>query len=444
VVELDVIEQDAGTEVGNYFVANYPPFSVWTREHVPAALAVLDRPVGDQASPSPLGLYLHIPFCRTRCKFCYYRVYTDKSSRDVRTYLDNLTREVALYAQRAGVRGRNLEFVYFGGGTPSFLSRDQLLRLVEGIQQHFSWDAAREITFECEPGTLQKSKLEAIRAIGTTRLSLGIEHLDDAVLELNGRAHHSRECYRALDWAREVGFDQINIDMIAGMAGDTEDKWRATVESAVNLDADSVTIYQMELPHNSTFARQRREGGDESLFPSSTAKRAWLDYAFRRFEEAGYRVSSAYTLAKANVKAEFVYRDALWQGADMIGTGVASFSHFQGVHFQNFDRWEDYVESLSVRGELPLARALPITPEQAMTRELVLQLKRGRLDARYFRERFGVEVTRRFAEPFADLQRHQYLTVDGDSITLSRVGLLRVDGLLPLFFEPRFRNVRYT
>ena len=139
------------TEVGSYFVSNYPPFSVWAPQNVPSALDALNTP---PKPGTPLGLYLHIPFCRKRCKFCYFRVYTDKNADEVEVYLDALSREIALYAGREGLGNRQFEFVYFGGGTPSFLSNDQLKRLIERIGQHWTWKAAREVTFECEPGTL--------------------------------------------------------------------------------------------------------------------------------------------------------------------------------------------------------------------------------------------------------------------------------------------------
>ncbi len=238
-MDLDVAHDSATTEVGSYFIANYPPFSVWSTAHVAAAHEALSAPVPEAA---PLGLYLHIPFCRKRCKFCYFRVYTEKNSRDIEVYLDALAREVALYAQRPALEGREFEFVYFGGGTPSFISSEQLTRLVDRIREHWRWDNAREVTFECEPGTLQKSKLETIKAIGTTRLSLGIEHFDDEVLSLNGRAHKSPEIHRSYGWAREVGFGRINVDLIAGMLGDTQAKWEQTVARAIELSPDSVTI----------------------------------------------------------------------------------------------------------------------------------------------------------------------------------------------------------
>jgi oxygen-independent coproporphyrinogen-3 oxidase len=448
-MQLDVVKDDARTEVGSYFVANYPPFSVWKPELIRSALQVLSAAPGngrpDAAPPSPVGLYIHIPFCRKRCKFCYFRVYTDKNSADVDAYCQALAGEIALYAQQSGLQGRTFEFVYFGGGTPSFLSSQQLQRLVENISRHWSWERAREVTFECEPGTLQKHKLETIKAIGVTRLSLGIEHFDDQVLEVNGRAHKSPEVFKAWDWAREVGFDQINIDLIAGMVGDDEHKWRDTVDKALKLEPDSVTIYQMELPHNTVIAREAAGSGGSPLVADWATKRTWVDHAFGRFEAAGYTVSSAYTLLKprSGARGAFVYRDAVWHGADMIGTGVASFSHFQGVHYQNVDQWADYLREAGA-GRLPLSRAHPMTPQERLTRELILQTKLGRVDAGYFRRKFGVEIREVFAEAYAALAERGYATLNGDAITLTRAGLLRADALLPNFFDARYRDVRYT
>lgn len=439
-MQLDILSDAAPTEVGSYFVANYPPFAAWRPEHVPAALAALDAP---RPQPAPLGLYIHIPFCRKRCKFCYFRVYTDKNADQVETYLDALAREIARYKRCAAFAGREFEFVYFGGGTPSFLSTQQLERLVERINRSWRWDAAREVTFECEPGTLKESKARTIRRIGVTRLSLGVEHFDDEVLEHNGRAHRSAEIYRAWDWIRATRFDQVNIDLIAGMSGETDAKWSDTVAKALALAPDSVTIYQMELPRNTTFSRELRAGGGLPV-ASWERKRAWVDQAFRAFEQAGYSVSSAYTLVRsqpdgADSPANFVYRDSLWRGADMLGTGVASFSQLAGVHFQNADQWDDYLAAVD-RDAPPIRRALPMTARQRLIRELVLQLKLGRIDTGYFRGKFGVEIRTEFAGAFESLRRDGFAELNGDSVSLTRAGLLRVDALLPRFFEPEFRD----
>ena len=437
---LETLKEQKQTEVGNYFVANYPPFSVWSPSAVPSALAALQS---EADSATPLGLYLHIPFCRKRCKFCYFRVYTDRNADQVEQYIDALTREVAMYAQMPGTAGRQFEFVYFGGGTPSFLSNAQLERLIERIHEHWNWHAAREVTFECEPGTLKQSKVQTIRKIGVTRLSLGVEHFDDEILSLNGRAHRSGEIFQAYNWAREAGFDQINIDLIAGMLGDTEDKWKMAVAKALELAPDSLTIYQLELPYNTIISKESRQSGHAASVADWPTKRAWVDYAFRQFEATGYVVSSAYTLVKPSRNGRFIYRDSVWRGADMIGTGVASFSHFQGVHYQNVDTWEQYLQRTR-DGQLPVNRALVCTPRQRLLREMILQLKLGRIDAGYFRAKFGQEILDQFAEPYRQLVDDGFVTISGDEICLTRAGLLRADSLLHSFFEPEYRNIRYT
>src|SRR5690606_19281390 len=130
----------------------------------------------------PLGLYLHVPFCRKRCKFCYFKVFTDKNAHDVERYVTALAKEIELVSQKPVMGGRPFRFVYFGGGTPSFLSGKQLTRFVGRQRQSIRWDLAGEVPFECEPGTLREHKAHTLRELGVTRLSLGVEHFDDEIL----------------------------------------------------------------------------------------------------------------------------------------------------------------------------------------------------------------------------------------------------------------------
>jgi oxygen-independent coproporphyrinogen-3 oxidase len=434
------------TGVGSYFVANYPPFSVWTAEAVPGkAQPALASPAPPEV---PLGLYLHIPFCRKRCHFCYFRVYTDKNAREVDDYLSLLAREWELYAETRALEGRPLDFVYFGGGTPSFLSTRQLERLVNRLSGARSWTTAEEVTFECEPGTLTESKLAAIREMGVTRLSLGIENFDDRILELNGRAHRSPEIDVSYRYARSLGFPQLNVDLIAGMLGETEANWRECIRRTLELDADSVTIYQMELPYNTTISKDLLKSGGGRQFAEPVAswatKRRWVAEAFEALERAGYHIGSAYTAVKNPSSTKFVYRDRLWEGADLVGLGVASFGHINGVHMQNVDTWEAYSPAVE-RGDLPLGRAYRPSADERLIRELVLQLKRGYIRPSYFRGKYGVDVLSRFRDAFSSLDADGYLgSSTADRVTLTREGLLRVDTLLHRFFLPEHTHIRYT
>ncbi len=429
------------TGVGSVFVSNYPPFSFWNGDCLPAVDRALDAP-GEAAAP--FGLYLHIPFCRKRCKFCYFRVYTDKNASDIGRYIDALGREADLYAARPALSDRPLGFVYFGGGTPSYISVKHLERLVGSLRDAFDWNGTlQEFTFECEPGTLTRTRLEAIRRAGVTRLSLGVEHFNDEVLRENGRAHLSAEIHEVMPWIRELEFPVLNVDLIAGMVGDNEASWRDTVEKTIDLDPDCVTIYQMELPYNAVYSAGVLAGELDRPLADWPTKRSWHRWAVERLEQAGYEVSSAYTMVKKGAGVRFVYRDALWHGADLVGLGVSSFSHLGGMHYQNSSDWNEYVGGLAA-GRLPLARAYPTTPRERLVREMILQLKLGRLGAGYFAEKFGVAILDEFAEPLARLERQGMLRLRDDGVELTRAGLLQVDFLLPTFYDEPFVGGRYT
>ncbi len=428
------------TEVGSYFISNYPPFSQWNAESLVEVQQALQTP----PSAVPLGLYLHIPFCRKRCKFCYFKVFTENTAGQIEEYVQALSREIELVSQQPAMGRRPFRFVYFGGGTPSFLSAKQLVSLVDRLRANVNWDHAEEITFECEPGTISESKIQTIRDLGVTRLSLGVENFSDAVLEENGRAHLSHEIHRAWQWIQAANFPNVNIDLIAGMIGDDWNNWQENIRKTIELSPDSVTIYQLELPYNTVFSKDILGKQIELPVADWPTKRAWLNHAFDELCAVGYHISSAYTLVKDPLKVNFSYRDNLWQGSDLLATGIASFGHISGVHYQNLPEWKDYLESLLQRNELPLGRAMRPTPHQLLIREMILQLKRGYLDVKYFRKKFGVDILDDFQEQWQTHADDEMLTINGDRIELTRQGLLQADALLPPFFEPQHRGVRYT
>ena len=427
------------TDVGSYFISNYPPFSQWKPENVADVESAMQGP----PTALPLGLYLHIPFCRKRCKFCYFKVFTEKNSGQIEEYLAALCREIELISQLPVMRERPFRFVYFGGGTPSFLSSKQLVYLVDRLREHIGWEQAEEVTFECEPGTLSAPKIQTLKDLGVTRLSLGIENFDDRVLEENGRAHLAAEVYRSWEWIQNANFDSVNIDLIAGMVGENSSNWQDCIERTLALAPDSVTIYQMELPFNTVYSQDIV--GDKTVVAVADwpQKREWVAQAFSALESAGYRVSSGYTLVRDPEQVQFSYRDHLWQGSDLVATGIASFGHLSGVHYQNKPEWNDYVGDLK-QGKLPLGRGLCPTPHQALIREMILQLKKGRIDATYFKKKFGADILSEWKPVWSQYHADGYLSIENTEVIISREGLLRIDGLLPAFFEPEHRGIRYT
>ncbi|MCH8205349.1 MAG: coproporphyrinogen III oxidase, partial [Candidatus Hydrogenedentes bacterium] len=219
---------------------------------------------------------------------------------------------------------------------------------------------------------------------------------------------------------------------------------KETVQKTIDLDPDMVTIYQMELPYNTVYSQEfKTPDGSRPVIADWDTKRAWHNYAIETFTASGYEVSSAYTLSKKGKPCTFVYREALWHSADMIGSGVSSFSHVGGMHYQNHSHWDRYLEAIE-KGQLPIARAYKPSHEECMTREMILQLKLGVIKPSYFRDKFDVEILKRFDAAYTRLEDEGMLEVKDDEIRMTRKGLLRVDQLLPNFYDPVYRNSRYT
>ncbi len=226
------------------------------------------------------------------------------------------------------------------------------------------------------------------------------------------------------------------------MVGETWENWEECVQRTISMAPDSVTIYQMELPFNTVYSKDVLGKQVETPVADWPLKRAWVEFAFQELENAGYVVSSAYTMVRDREKVRFRYRDHVWQGSDLLASGVASFGHISGVHYQNATEWQDYVDALE-RGELPLVRALTITKQQALIRELILQLKRGYLDVGAFQAKFDVDILKEWQSEWHQLREEGFVEL-GPQIELTRAGLLCVDALLPRFFEPAYRTVRYS
>jgi len=427
---------------GNYFVSTYPPFSAWTRAALPEVHRLLQAPAAARQD-EPLGLYVHVPFCVKRCDYCYYLSYADKSAADIDAYVDAVLAEAQLYRRTAALAERTPTFVYFGGGTPSLLSAREIERLLRGLQHVFPWARVQEATFECAPQSVTQAKLRRLRELGVTRISLGVQELDDDVLRLNGRVHLVRHVERAWEAIRRVGFDVVNLDLIVGLVGQTEATFSRSLDRVIGMQPECVTIYQLEIPLNTPLYRALHAGALPQAPANWDIKRARLGRGLAALEQAGYTVRSAYAAVRDPRRHRFVYQDEQYRGADLLGIGVASFSYLAGLHFQNVTALDAYL-TLVRQGQFPLGRAYALTDDERLTREFVLQLKLGVADAAYFHASFGTDISQRFAEPLRELTQRGWLTVDAGGVRTTREGLLRVDRLLSAFYPAHHRGIRYT
>lgn len=426
---------------GNYFVSSYPPFSCWSREQLGAVEQALVQPRLAN-SEAPLGLYVHVPFCAERCHYCYYRSYAKPTHDQTDHYIDTLLTELAGYAQSPAVAGRPLDFVYFGGGTPSLLAPPQIQRLFDGLKRVFPMDQTSEVCFECAPQSATDERLRILRDAGVTRISLGVQQLDDDVLAQSGRIHRVEHVERAWSRIEPLGFPIVNLDLMVGLVGETDESFFRSLDRIIAMGPMSVTIYLLEIPANTPLYHALQENRIEQLPAGWNVKRDRLRRGFERLEQCGYSIRSAYAAVRDVERGRFVYQEAQYRGADLLAAGVSSFGYFDGVHYQNQASLERYLHSISECGHARI-RAYRLSAEERMVREFILQLKLGGASASEFRDKFGVDLSEQFAAPLKECAQRAWLSHDEQGVRLTREGLLRVDRLLPAFYLPQHQDKTY-
>lgn len=282
---------------------------------------------------------------------------------------------------------------------------------------------------------MHPEKLDALKRGGVTRISLGVQQFDDRVLEANGRVHRVQSIERAYRAIREYSFPTVNIDLMVGLVGETDATFQYSIERTLTLEPECVTIYQLEIPHNTPLYRAVHDSAVGVALAPWDVKHQRLGAAMRCLVDSGYALASAYAAVRDLERDQFLYQDVQYRGADLLGLGVASFSYFGGVHYQNASTFEEYYAPLAL-GELPLERAYVLTREEQMAREFLLQLKLVRVSREYFHRKFGVDIIARFSPALQEFRRQGMVTWDDATLSVTMAGLPRVDRMIRAMYLP--------
>jgi oxygen-independent coproporphyrinogen-3 oxidase len=270
---------------------------------------------------------------------------------------------------------------------------------------------------------------------------MGVQQMNDDVLRQSGRVHLVDDIRRAYGEIRRCDFDIVNIDLMVGLVGETDESFRDSLRQVISMSPDSVTFYQLEIPANTPLFRALRDNKVSS--PANwDVKRARLTDGFALLEADGYTLRSAYAAVRDPHRQPFLYQDMQYHGADLIGTGLASFSYLAGTHYQNVASLREYNETLAA-DRLPHCRGYVLNEEEQAVREFVLQLKLGRVETAYFLKKFGINICKHFAQALKRFSDKGLLSVDSDAVRVTRQGLLRVDRMLPEFYLSQHRDVGY-
>lgn len=360
------------------FTTSYPPFNVL---NIRDASSLWGR--------KRVNVYVHLPFCPTRCDFCYYRVEEPKGKDEITDYVELLLKEIAIMSRRPEFNVYTMESLYFGGGTPTMLSADQIVKITEAIKEVFPVTDDFEFCIEVRPGgEATKSKLEAMKHLGVNRVSMGVQSLDEKVLELNGRNHSKPLFYKTYDRVRTAGFDWVNCDLMSGMVGATDENWRDTVNEMLQLRPENIAVYKMEVYYNTRLFRKIKKNPD--LLISNNTEAEHFEWARKTFEDNGYAMWDCFSFTNDE---RFIHRHRrnVQSGGEMIGIGLSSHSYVNGNIYQNTSQMDEY-RNFVTNQKLPINRAYRMNQQDEIIRFITMGLKNLSFSGKDFFDRFGFEV----------------------------------------------------
>ncbi len=385
------------------------------------------QPVDDEPIQQLLetaSLYLHIPFCHTRCHYCDFNTYAGMLPLR-EPYVRALLTEIALagkMAQHADGSLRRVRTIFYGGGTPSLLSVAQISRLLNACRTHFAVDPGAEITLEANPGTLSREQLVGLRAAGINRLSMGAQSFDAKLLNTLGRIHSPAEITQAVEYAREAGFESINVDFMFGLPGQTMRHWQETLEKAIALHPEHLSLYSLIIEEGTPFYSWAHEGritpGDEDLCADM------YEYADDLLLAAGYAnyEISNWALPGHESRHNLTY----WRNLPYIGMGAGAYSGFDGKRFSNVRDPNAYIRILKT-GCIPenAEETEQVGRAQAMSETAFLALRTAQgLHLPTFEQRFGEPFTNFAGNRLQHVEEAGLLEQENDWLRLSKRGRL--------------------
>jgi oxygen-independent coproporphyrinogen III oxidase len=362
------------------------------------------------------GVYIHIPFCRTKCTYCAF-LSGDYDEALSAQYLERLEREIA---DAGALDGHpTVDTVYFGGGTPSLIPASELVRVLEGVRSAFDVTGNAEITVEMNPGTLTPEKLAAYRETGVTRASVGVQSFDDAELASIGRVHDAAEARRAVELLRAAGFDNVSLDLIAGLPDQSLEVWKRSVESAIALEPDHLSLYVLELHPGTKLARDV-ETGKTARPDDDLAAEAYF-WMVDRLDAAGfeqYEISNfARRLAAGDRRSR--HNEKYWLDVPYYGFGAGAHGYSGDERRANVRSIRGYAE----RGAAP--ERTPLTPRERTAEAIFLGLRRLEgIDLAQFAARYGVGILEEYAEGLTPLMDAGLVETVAGRLRLTRRGLV--------------------
>lgn len=361
------------------------------------------------AAIAPLGIYVHIPFCVRKCKYCDFVSYANKSAEEKLDYVNVLCAEIIAKAKDYS-SSHFVDTIFFGGGTPTCLSSEELIKILSCIKQQFKVCEDAEISFEANPKTFDQDKLLKLKEAGFNRISIGVQSFDDNVLNSLGRIHNASEAEDAVKLAKSLGFN-TNLDLMFGVPNQTVDIWKETLEKAISLDTNHISFYSLQLEEGTALYDEYKYG--ELVLPSWEDNRKMYHLACEKLKDAGYIHYEISNAAKPGYTCKHNLK--YWSLEEYLGFGLSAHSFIDGK------RTDD--DNPDLKGDFIFTK---------------LRLIEG-FNKNEYQERFGISFMDEFSNTYLDLLEEGLLQEKENVISFTKKGLDYTNPVMQRLLEKLMR-----
>jgi oxygen-independent coproporphyrinogen-3 oxidase len=360
-----------------------------------------------------IGLYIHIPFCRSKCLYCDFNSYEKRES-DAAEYVKALMREIEAYQNKYNFTYKT---VFIGGGTPTVINYNLIGDLMEKLGSHIKTGA--EITMESNPGTVTPESLKYYRNLGINRLSIGLQACQEGLLRGLGRIHNLEDFLYAYESARKAGFDNINTDLMFALPNQTQKMWEETLEKVVNLGVDHISCYSLILEEGTKLYELYQEG--KVRLPDEEQDREMYKTAVDILGSHGYSQYEISNFARKNMECK--HNLLYWRNEEYLGFGAGSHSKLEGVRFWNYKDIDKY-NNIIMQGKLPVEgqEELSINEDMWETIFLALRLNEG-LDLQEFENKYKVNFQIRYDDVLSKLMNQGLVMMESGRLKLTKRGI---------------------
>lgn len=419
-------------------ISIYPPIVLYNKQDVKR---IWEVPEALSEEEIYSNLYVHIPFCAQKCEFCYFNSFPAGKSL-VDAYVEALVQEIKLYAKTEIVQKKIFHTVYFGGGTPTYLRKEQFQKIITTLKQELPLAKGFEFCVEVRPGReATEEVLQMLYDEGVNRISMGAQSFVQEILDYNGRKQTIAEFMEVYQRLRRIGFQNINVDIMSGMIGDTTETWKKTIDTVLSLQPENITVYKMCIYKSSKLYEKYHGKQETNVFISDEVELERIKYFYERLHEAGYMESSnPYTFTNSK-EYDHTYRKSRTSGLDLLGVGLSSNSYFNHVAFQNTHDIQEYITKLG-NGEYAIKNGYRLNKEEIIQRALVFGVKTTKVDRKKFEQLYGVDPYEWAKDSFDRMVSDQRAEVTKEEIHLIGDSYLFADDIVRNYlFSDRERNM---